>query len=218
MIAHELISANVEPLIPTMDGEQALQLMQMHGVLHLPLVSDGQYLGLISEEDILKHNVDTPLEAYQNNLYAIHVYRNEHLFDVMKKISDADLTCMPVLDDQEMYVGLITRTEIFEYYHKSFAWSEPGSIIVIEIPELQYSLSEIAHIVEAEQAMVLSSMISRPSEFRIILTLKVNKIDVSRILAALRRYDYDVTATYSEEEVVDNSKDRYDAFMRFLDV
>ena len=136
----------------------------------------------------------------------------------MKKISDADLTCIPVVDDQEMYLGLITRTEIFEYYHKSFAWSEPGSIIVIEIPEMQYSLSEIAQIVEAEQAMVLSSMISRPSEFRIILTLKVNKIDVSRILAALRRYDYDVTATYSEEEVVDNSKDRYDAFMRFLDV
>ena len=104
------------------------------------------------------------------------------------------------------------------YYHKSFAWSETGSILVIELNNNQYSLSEISHIIEAEQGMVISSIISRPSESKIVLTLKVNKLDVTRIVAALRRYEYDVTGSYSEEEVVDNFKERYDAFMRFLDV
>ncbi len=218
MIAYELITSEVEPLHPNMDGEQAMQIMQAHGLLHLPLVSEGHYYGMISEEDILKNNIETPLEAYQYNLYTIHLHKNEHLFDVMKKLTDAELTCIPVLDDQDQYLGLITRTNVFDYYHKSFAWSEPGSIIVIELAEMQYSLSEISHIIEAEQAMILSSIISRPSELRLLLTLKINKIEVSRIVAALRRYDYDVTATYSEEEVIDNSKERYDAFMRFLDV
>ncbi|MBP8096989.1 MAG: CBS domain-containing protein, partial [Saprospiraceae bacterium] len=133
-------------------------------------------------------------------------------------ITESDLTAIAVLDDQKKYLGTIVRSELFEYYRKSFAWSEPGSIIVLELSEAQYSLSEISHIIEAEQAMILSSIISRPTETTILLTIKVNKLDVSRILAALRRYDYEVSASFSEDEVGDNFKERYDAFMRYLDV
>ncbi|MGB4901517.1 MAG: CBS domain-containing protein, partial [Saprospiraceae bacterium] len=93
-----------------------------------------------------------------------------------------------------------------------------GSILVLELSDAQYSLSEISHIIEAEQAMILSSIISRPTETTILLTIKVNKLDVSRIVAALRRYDYEVSASFSEDEVVDNFKERYEAFMRYLDV
>jgi len=66
--------------------------------------------------------------------------------------------------------------------------------------------------------MIISSIISRPSENKILLTLKINLLDVSRIIAALRRYDFEVSASYTEEEVVDHFKERYDAFMRYLDV
>ena len=123
-----------------------------------------------------------------------------------------------VINDENEYKGSIRRNDIFDYYNKSFAFSEPGSIIVIHVHDSQYSLSEISHIIESERAMVLSSIISRPSDTQIILTLKVNKTDVTRIIAALRRFEYDVSASYSEEEVVDNFKERYDAFMRYLDV
>jgi len=218
MIAYELISEIIEPLTPDMDGEKALQMMQKYGVHHLPVVGDEEYFGLLSEEEILKNNIETQLEAYLGVLYGIYANRNEHLFDVMKKITESDLTAIAVLDDQKKYLGTIVRSELFEYYHKSFAWSEPGSIIVLELSEAQYSLSEISHIIEAEQAMILSSIISRPTETTILLTIKVNKLDVSRIVAALRRYDYDVSASFSEDEVVDNFKERYEAFMHYLDV
>lgn len=218
MIANELISSQVEPLMLTMDGEEALQLMQKYGVLQLPVVSNGEYLGMLSEDDILKYNIERPLEAYQSELNYIYVNKNEHLFDIIKKITDADLNTIAVINEPKQFLGTITRNDLFEYYHKSFAWSEPGSILVIELNNNQYSLSEISHIIEAEQGMIISSIISRPSESKIVLTLKVNKLDVTRIVAALRRYEYDVTGSYSEEEVVDNFKERYDAFMRFLDV
>jgi acetoin utilization protein AcuB len=218
MIANELISSQVEPLTLTMDGEDALQLMQKYGVLQLPVVSNGEYLGMLSEDDILKYNIEKPLEAYQSVLNYIYVNKNEHLFDIIKKITEADLNTIAVINEPNQYLGTITRNDLFEYYHKSFAWSEPGSILVIELNNNQYSLSEISHIIEAEQGMVISSIISRPSETKIVLTLKVNKLDVTRIVAALRRYEYEVTGSYSEEEVVDNFKERYDAFMRFLDV
>jgi predicted transcriptional regulator len=156
MIAHELISSEVEPLNLSMDGEDALQLMQKYGVLQLPVVTQGEYLGMLSEDDILKHNIEKPLEAYQGALNFTYVHKYEHLFDVIKKITDAGLNAIAVVNEPSQYLGTITRNDLFEYYHKSFAWSEPGSIIVLELNNSQYSLSEISHIIEAEQGMIIS--------------------------------------------------------------
>lgn len=218
MIAHELISDGIPEIDPSMLGDEALRQMESHEVLHLPVVRDHKYLGLLSEEEILKNGVETPIETYVDELSMIAVLKNDHLFDVMKKMTDADITTIPVFNDQGNYMGLIVRNELFEYYGKSFAWSEPGSILVLDIDNFHYSLAEISRIIEAEQGMIISSIISRPSESKILLTLKINQLDISRIIAALRRYDYEVSASYTEEEVVDHFKERYDAFMRYLDV
>lgn len=218
MIAHELISVGIPELDPAMLGEEALRQMELHDVLHLPVVKEHRFLGLISEEEILKNGVDAPIETYLDELTNIGVQKNDHLFDVMKKMTDAEVTTIPVFNDQGQYLGLIVRNELFEFYGKSFAWSEPGSILVLDLDNIHYSLSEISRIIEAEQGMIISSIISRPSETKILLTLKINQLDVSRIIAALRRYDFEVSASYTEEEVVDHFKERYDAFMRYLDV
>ncbi|MEP7266058.1 MAG: CBS domain-containing protein [Saprospiraceae bacterium] len=218
MIARELISEEIRPLHSQADGEQALQLMQKFGISHLPVCNDLEYLGLISEEEIIKHSIESPLESYLYTLDPVSCKYSDHLFDVMKKISEEGLTLLPVLNDKNEYSGVVVRNDLFEYFNKSFAWSEPGSILVIHLADSQYSLSEISHIIEGEHAMILSSIISRPSATTIVLTIKVNKIDISRIVAALRRFDYEVTASYTEEEVMDNFKDRIDAFMRYLDV
>jgi len=218
MIALELISEGFPEIDPAMLGDEALRQMEIHDVTHLPVVKDHKFLGLLSEEEILKNGVDTPIETYVDELSTISVQKNDHLFDVMKKMTDADITTIPVFNDLGQYMGLIVRNELFEYYGKSFAWSEPGSILVLDLDNIHYSLSEISRIIEAEQGMIISSIISRPSETKILLTLKINQLDVTRIIAALRRYDYEVSASYTEEEVVDHFKERYDAFMRYLDV
>ncbi len=218
MIAHELISEEVKPLHPDDDGETALRKMQEYGVAHLPVISEGEFIGLLNEDEIIKHGTESPIETYLYTLDSLYSSPSDHLFEVMKKISESDITLIPVVSDDNRYKGSILRNDLFDYYNKSFAFSEPGSILVIHVHDSQYSLSEISHIIESEHAMVLSSIISRPSDTQIVLTLKVNKTDVSRIIAALRRFEYDVTASYSEEEVVDNFKERYDAFMRYLDV
>ena len=218
MIAHELISEEVKPLHPDDVGETALRKMQEYGVAHLPVISEGEFIGLLNEDEIIKHGTESPIETYLYTLDSLYSSPSDHLFEVMKKISESDITLIPVVSDDNRYKGSILRNDLFDYYNKSFAFSEPGSILVIHVHDSQYSLSEISHIIESEHAMVLSSIISRPSDTQIVLTLKVNKTDVSRIIAALRRFEYDVTASYSEEEVVDNFKERYDAFMRYLDV
>ena len=95
----------------------------------------------------------------------------------------------------------------------------PGGIIILEINANNYSLSEISHIVESNDASVISSYItSRPDSAMMEVTLKINKTDLTRILASFYRHNYDVKASYHESEFTDELKNRSDYLMNYLNM
>lgn len=219
MIASELISHLVMPLMTSDTGEEALTLMGINHVKHLPIVNESQLLGLISEEDILTHDVDEPIGSYQLSLVRPYAYEEEHLFEVMSKMAHNNLSVIPVVDAQENYKGLITQEDLLQYYASSFSFKEPGSIIILETNKRQYSLAEISRIIESEDASILSSFLTSEDEStNVTVTIKVNRQDISRIISALERYDYHVKGKFSEQEYFDELKDRYDALMTYLNV
>ena len=134
-------------------------------------------------------------------------------------MAENKLNVIPVLDDDENYMGLITQEELLQFYGNSFSFKEPGSIIVLETTKRQYSLAEISSIIENENGAILSSFLTSVDDtHNILITLKVNKLDIQRITSALERYEYIIKATYTEQEYVDSLKDRYDLLMNYLDV
>ena len=54
--------------------------------------------------------------------------------------------------------------------------------------------------------------------YSIDVTLKINKHNVQSIIATLNRFDYEVKATFNEEEYVDGLKERYDGLLMYLNV
>jgi hypothetical protein len=96
---------------------------------------------------------------------------------------------------------------------------EPGSIIILEINNRNNSLSHIAQIVESDNAQILSSYIaSFPDSTRLEVTLKLNRTDISSILASFLRYDYNVKATFNDSKSDDGTSDRYNQLMNYLDI
>jgi CBS domain-containing protein len=126
---------------------------------------------------------------------------------------------IPVVDDTERFVGIITQEDLIAYYANSYSFKEPGSIIIIEAAKRGYSLSEIARIVELENASVLASFLTEQKDSELILiTLKLNQQDISTIIASLERYEYKIKASFTEETYDDNLQTRYDQLMKYLDV
>ena len=79
-----------------------------------------------------------------------------------------------------------------------------------------YSMSEIARILESNNTKILSSYItSTPNAQEMELTLKLNKVDVKAIIKDLERFDYKITASYKKDSKED-FLDRYESLMRFL--
>lgn len=220
MTAKDLIQDTIPPLKTSDTGKKALSWMDEFRVSHLPIVNNIDFLGLISEEDILNMNApETPLGNHTLSLTRSFVYENQHVYEVMKLIAKLKISVVPVLSQEQHYMGLITLPDLVHSMASIVAIEGGGGIITLEVNLHNYSLSEIAHIVESNDAKILSSYISSPLDSsKIELTLKIDKMDLSRILAAFSRYNYTVTASYHESEFIDDLKSRYDALMKYLNI
>jgi len=219
MTAAELTSEILAPLEPTDTGEEALTIMNVYHVKHLPIVRGKEILGMISEEDILNNKMDNRIETYELPKIDAYARSNEHLFDVMSRMAQSRLTTIPVIDTDESYVGMILQEDLLQFYANSFSFSEPGSIIVLQTVKSNYSLSQISQVIESEGITILSSFITSDEETaNIYVTLKLNKREINNILATLERYEYNIKASFVDEEKTEGLKDRYDSLMRYLNV
>lgn len=219
MIAKDLISYELSPLRTSDTGEEAITMMGIFHVKHLPIVNDVELLGVISEEIILNHDMDESIGSYSLGLVRPYVEETDHIFEVMSKMAHAGLTVIPVVNKDDEYLGLITQEDLILFYAKSFSFSERGSILVISTSKPNYSLAEISRIVESENAAILSTFLTSVEDSNEVqVTLKINKQDINAIIASFQRYDYTITAMFSEYEYVDDLKERYDALMSYLNV
>lgn len=219
MIAENLITSAVLPLQTSDTGKYSLEVMENFNVRHLPIVNDRQLLGLIGEDDILVHNIHEPIGSYALSLNKPYVKKNDHLYEVMRLLADQQLTVIPVIDEDGNYMGMIALEDVLNYFAKTAAFSESGSIIVLEFHAKNYSLAEIARLVEAENALILSTFVtSYPDSSNVEVTLKINRQDIHSILKAFERFGYEIKASFNEEEYLESLQERYDALMSYLNV
>ena len=221
MLAKDLISDMVPALRTSDTGIQALNWMEIFRISHMPIVNNKEFLGLISDTDIYDLNMaEEPLGNHQLSLFSPYVMADKHFYDVIEIVSRLKLSVLPVLDKENHYLGLITLTDLVQSFSKITAVDNPGAIIVLELNINDYSLSEISQIVESNDARVLSLYISSHKDStKMEVTLKINKTDLLPIIQTFNRYDYIVSASYSEEaETNQFYQNRYDSFMRYLNI
>ena len=219
MISSNLLSQSIVPLRTSDTGEEALGIMNDFYVKHLPIVNNEQLLGLISEDDILDHDVEEAVGSYQLSMSHPYVYENDHVYEVLRILSEYNLTVIPVVDVDDNYMGLISQEDLLRFFANIGSFTEPGSILVLEMSKRDYSMAEIARIVESENAAILSTLItSDPNSLKLEVTLKINRQNTQSIIATFERFKYQVKATFNESDYEDSLRERYDALMAYLNV
>ena len=115
------------------------------------------------------------------------------------------------------YLGAITEHEALKKLAEVTNIHEPGSIVVLEMNQQDYSLQEIARIVEGNDGKVLSVYSnSLLGSTRVEITLKINREDIGGIIQTFERYDYFIKSTYQGSKFDDSLRDRYEELMRFI--
>jgi predicted transcriptional regulator len=221
MTIHSLISQATPPLSPDDTVEHALGLMMEIRVRHLPVVShDGHLLGIISEDQLL--DASGP-EAHVEDMLRpspISVMPHTHVFDVTKLIVRHDLTTVPVAEEDNVYVGLVRRHDIFEQFARMLSTQEAGAILAIEVEAHDYSLAQLVYTVESNNVKILSIATEMPeTEYgKIRITLKLNVTDTARIRHMLEHHGYHTVAAFSDDRDSDDLQFRVEEFMRYLEV
>jgi len=221
MVAKDLIS-EVIPSLKTSDlGQTALNWMEIFRVSHLPIVNNQDFLGLISDSDI--YDMNNPEEAIGNHtlkLFKPYVDSEQHIFEVIGLASRLKLTVVPVLDKNNHFKGVITITDLIRHIAGLSSMDQPGGIIVVELIARDYSLSQIAQIVESNNVKVLSMYItSIPESTKLEVTLKVNTGDLASVIKTFERYNYDIKTWVSGNDSMDNFySERFDMLMKYLNI
>jgi acetoin utilization protein AcuB len=221
VIAEDLINHMIPPLKVTDDAHKAIVWMEEFRCNYMPVVEDGNLLGFISEEIILETN-DIEKKVGDFTLVGSKCVVNltSHLYDILRVAADNKLQMVAVLDHEEHYLGVITVQDTLTFFAQSAAVQMPGGILVMSMNHNDYSLAEISRLIEENHTKVLSSIVKEdpldPGKIR--LTLKLNQIDLSRIVATLERFGYKVIGRYQESKPIGSERERIDMLLRYLDI
>lgn len=221
MLAKELISDVIPALKSSDTGVKALYWMDIFRISHLPIVNNTEFLGLISDTDIYDMNSpDEPIGNHSLSLFSPYVMEDKHVYEAIELISTLKLSIVPVLDHKKNYLGMITSQRLLHYMGDLFGVKNPGGIIVLELNSNDYSLTQIAQIVESNDAKILSLYITYPGEStKMELTLKINRIDLSAIVQTFVRFEYNIKASFSEDDDMEVLySNRYEQFMHYLNI
>ncbi|MFO7621017.1 MAG: CBS domain-containing protein [Bacteroidales bacterium] len=221
MVAKDLIS-EIVPALKTSDlGQTALNWMEIFRISHLPIVNNQDFLGLISDSDIYDTNQpEEPIGNHPLTLLKPYVTADQHLFEVIGLASRLKLSVVPVLDSNNHYKGVITTNDLIRHIAGISSLEQAGGIIVIELIERDYSLSQIAQIVESNNIKILSMYItSPPDSTRLEVTLKVNSNDLVSVIKTFDRYNYDVKTWITDDDSMDRFySERFDLLMKYLNM
>lgn len=221
MLAENLISDSLTSIKSEEKGKKALNTMDVYRVSHIPVVNKSKYLGLVSDKLIYDLNLlEVPLETQLDKLNTAHVHKEQHIFEIAILMYKLKLSVLPVLDSDHYYMGAITLYDLARRFAKLFSLEEIGGVIILEMNVNNYSLSEISRIVESNDVKILSSFIDRKHGTHVMdVILKLDKEDLSPVIQSFMRYNYNIKAVYLDQsELKDLYKDRFDLFMKFMNI
>ncbi|MCU0324529.1 MAG: CBS domain-containing protein [Spirosomaceae bacterium] len=221
----ELINHDLPILKPTDSVGQALDWMEENRIGQLVVADADQYLGIVGEDTLLDFDESDLISEIQPQLMEVFVSDYEHIYESLNLISKHGLQVVAILNSEKRILGTITANEVYKNFSELLGTSEVGAVLVVSLKNRDYSLSEISRLIEGDNAKVLSSYYSGNThadpldeENAAKLTLKLNRENISSIVATLERFGYMVEATYSHEPIESVEQERYDMLMKYLSI
>jgi predicted transcriptional regulator len=208
---------DIRPVVTGDLVQNVLEKMAIYDLRELPVVEENQYQGLISEEDLLDLDQSEVWNKHVQDLNNIFIMCDQHINEAVKLMTNYKLSLLPIVDQKNHYVGVITKEGLFEYLAQDLMYTEAGSIIVLNIQKRDYSLNEISRLIESESSYILGVSLRNIND-KLELTLKLGTKDVAAIVATLERLSYSVVHTYEDGNIMSSYQENYDYFMNYLDV
>lgn len=211
------IISSIPPAKLHSSRQECMEIMMDHLCFELPVEKNGKLYGTVQLDECIHSQEDTIESLVDPGVLSVHL--NTHIFDVLQVLNKSEADVCAVTDENETAIGIITKTSILRCMSDSLSVDQTGSILIIEMAAHQYSANEISRIIESESAQLLGLWLANiPESGRIRASLKLNTKNAERIIKSMRRFNYDVVATFNDDDYKENVERRFESLMKYIDI
>ncbi len=215
----EYISNDVKALTLNSTIGDAKRLFNDLTFSHIPVVDNDQLIGSVLENDVRTTDDDTKnLNEFKHLFDDFHIGNKDNWIAILKTFSTNETNILPVLSAQNKYIGYYELTDILHYFNDTPLLNQEGFYLVIEKGIHDYSFSEIAQIVESNNAKLIGIFISGYKNNFVQITLKIASEEVNEIIQSFRRYDYHLLTKHKEDLLLEELKSRSDYLQKYLNM
>ena len=185
---------------------------------HFPVVEEEIYIGCIAPDDVETFDSNKKVIDYRYTLERFFARTTMVWLDVLEVFAKNNTNLVPVLDEDNKYIGYYEIGDIMKFFNETPFLFEPGIIIVVKKRVVDYSTSQIAQIVESNNGRLLGLLVSASDVETIEVTLKINIGPINEIIQTFRRYDYEIISEHHEDNYINTLKERSDYLDKYLNI
>ncbi len=219
MDVSEYILNEIKPLHLRNSVEEAKHLFDQFPFTHYPVIENEKLIGSFAEDDV--HTSDKSEEELLNYYHFLDLYyatQKDSLLELLLIFSTNNTNIVPVVDEENNYLGYYDLCDILDVFTSSPFFSEDSTSLIVRKLERDFSMSEIAQIVESNGAQLLGSFLSkRESEF-VEVSLNVKSLDINEVMHTFRRYNYNIISAIDNDEYMQDLKGRSDYLKKYLEL
>ena len=195
MIVANRMSPNPWTISPDASVAEALELMQTHGVRHLPVVENGGLVGLVTDIDLRTAYFASLLEELSVRDVMEHdplvIDAGETVYQAARMIYQHKLTGMPVVENGRL-VGMITLADILRVFVALLGLLEDSTRLDVVLKPGSEALEEVYAIIRKHGGEVVSVAQLSSDVGRRIYTFRLKKTEVEPLAQALQEAGHGV--------------------------
>jgi len=208
MLVSDVMRTKVVTVPPGTPLAEALRLTRQRGIRHLPVVSDGALIGIVSDRDLRR--ALPPLASapagLAPQLAAVPVERvmTHPVITTGPRVSIEEAGCvmvsekisaLPVMEGGRL-VGIVTETDVVTLLTRALGVAEPSSRLEVSFTPGGSALADIVRTIEEAGAAVTSVVTLATGPESRVVTVRVATIDPRRAVTALESRGYAVRGAH----------------------
>ncbi|MBP6000626.1 MAG: CBS domain-containing protein [Flavobacterium sp.] len=212
------LNTEIKPLKHSALLSEVQDLFEEVPYSHFPVTEDGVFIGCVSKESVAFLNASALLNENRFHFERFFVRSSMIWLDVLEVFAKNETNLLPVLDEKNNYVGYYELEDVIRFLHETPFLKEEGGVLIVAKEVNTFSMSQVAQIVESNQAKILGLFISNVTQNTVEITIKMSQSGLNDIIQTFRRYEYEIISEHQEDSYLNGLKERSDYLDKYLNI
>jgi acetoin utilization protein AcuB len=206
MLVEDVMQSEVITITLKTSLPEALRLVGQRGIRHLPVVDNGELVGIVSDRDLKRAMASpaTTLERHELNYLletlqvreimtrgVVTVGRMFPIEDAARLMVKHKISALPVTELGRL-VGIVTETDVLRLFVKAMGAGEASTRIDIRLGDREIGLAEVVHAIEGAGVGIASIMTLADPAGRRDVVVRLKTIDPRTTIERLEARGYTV--------------------------